>query len=55
MPTGEVHAALERERERQAVEIDLILAAAAGPDRDAAVRMARETVAMLTRDPGGDR
>ena len=33
---------------------DLILAAA-GPDRDAAVRAARATVAMLTRDPGGNR
>ena len=33
---------------------DLILAGA-GPDRDAAVRTARETVAMLTRDPGGNR
>ena len=33
---------------------DLILAGA-GSERDAAVRTARETVAMLTRDPGGNR
>ena len=33
---------------------DLILAGA-GPDRDTAVRTARETAAMLVRDRGGDR